>query len=344
MIFVEKSALGLPLTALLEREGADMTIIDDGFPVEDKKSNIVLTARKDNFVRPCPGTGIYRCCNYHVADIMQGCPFDCAYCILQAYLPHRHIRVSADIASVREAMLAAVKKGKRRVGTGELSDSLALDGLVPLSRILMPVAAETDNIQFEFKTKSDRVENLLNMRPVNAVVSWSLNPQEIIDKEEPLTAPLARRLEAARACSRHGYRLGFHFDPLIMTENFRELYSGLIERLTDSVAEGSVEFISVSTFRCPPELLDCIRRRKTPSSLPLGDFIRGLDGKARYFKAVRAEMLRFVLDRLRKCWKKAFIYFCMEHESLWEKLLAGDPGDRESFEALFPFYRSRIIS
>ena len=339
MIFVEKSALGLPLTSLLEKEGADMTVIDDFFPVEDKKSNIVLTARKDNFVHACPGTTIYRCCNYHVADIMQGCPFDCAYCILQAYLPHKHIRVSADTGAVREAILGAIKNGKRRIGTGELSDSLALDNIIPLSKILMPIAAESDNIQFEFKTKSDRVENLLQMKPINAVVSWSLNPQEIIYKEEPFTASLSRRLSAARACFLHGYKLGFHFDPLIMTENFNDLYAGLIDLLAETVDETSVEFISVSTFRCPPELLHCMRTRKMPSSILKGDFIRALDGKARYFKSVRAEMLRFVVDRIRKHWKKVFIYLCMEHQSLWEKLLFTDPGDRESFEALFPCYK-----
>ena len=338
MIFVEKDALKLPLTTLLEKEGVNMTVIEKGFPVEDKKSNIVVTAGRDNFFHPCPGTNVYRCCNYHVADIMQGCPFDCSYCILQAYLPHKHIRVSADINAVREHILQGVQKGRQRVGTGELADSLALDKIIPLSKVLMPIAASTDNIQFEFKTKSDCVDNLLMMPPKNAIVSWSLNPQEIIDKEEPLTASLERRLKAALHCTEHGYKVGFHFDPLIMTDNFQSIYGNLFNMLTDTIDEKDVEFISISTFRCPHELLDCIRRRSKPSVILKGDFIKGLDGKVRYFKALRVKMLRFAVESIRKRWKNAFIYFCMEHETLWEKLLDTDPGEREEFEKLFPFY------
>ena len=87
MIYVEKSAQSLPLTQMVAKDN-NIEVIDDGAEIEDKKSNVVISNHKDNFVHRCPATNIYRCCNYHVVDIMQGCPFDCAYCILQLYLPH----------------------------------------------------------------------------------------------------------------------------------------------------------------------------------------------------------------------------------------------------------------
>lgn len=338
MIFVEKSALNLPLTKLLEKEGANLNIIDDGYAVEDKKSNIVVTGQRDNFLHPCPGTNVYRCCNYHVVDIMQGCPFDCSYCILQYYLPHKYIKVSSDIDSVKSDILSGVKNNKQRIGTGELADSLALDNVIPLSKLLIPIANNNDNIQLEFKTKSDNVSNLLNSNPKNVVVSWSLNPQEIISTEEPLTASLDRRLNAALNCVTHGYKVSFHFDPLILTDDFEKLYGNLIEKLTSIIPESSVEFISISTFRCPNDLLNSIRQRKSPSVLLKGDYIKGLDGKVRYYKALRGKMLRFAVENIRKNWRKAFIYFCMEHETLWQSIMNYDAGDRETFEKLFPFY------
>lgn len=338
MIYVEKSALNLPLTEIVTRLSAGVEIIDDGQEIEDKKTNIVLTARHDNFAHPCPGTNIYRCCNYYVADIMQGCPFDCSYCILQAYLPHKHIRVSADIDGFCTSIKNVAVSAKRRIGTGELADSLALDHIVPLSTLLSPIANDNPNIQLEYKTKSAQINNLLNLNPRNVVVSWSLNPNEIISQEEPLTAPLARRLEAAKQLSECGYKVGFHFDPMIFCDDFEKLYGKLIDELTHMIPETSVEFISVSTFRCPPELIDAIRARAVESILTKGDFVRGLDGKVRYFKALRAGMIKFALQRLRLNWKKPFIYLCMEHESLWDKFIGYDPGDREKFEAFFPFY------
>ncbi len=338
MIYVEKSALKLPLTEIVSKEH-NITVIEDMEEIEDKKSNIVISSHKDNFVHRCPATNIYRCCNYHVVDIMQGCPFDCAYCILQLYLPHKHIRVAGNTDNVLLDIQKSIQHEKRRIGSGELSDSLALDKTIPLSKIIVPFVNKQDNILFEFKTKSDVIDNLLNLNPKNVMVSWSLNPQEIISQEEPLTAGLERRLQAAKQVSEYGYKVGFHFDPLIMVDNFEELYGSLIDKLTSYIKEESVEYISISTFRCPGELMNIIRQRKTPSVLTKGDFIKGIDGKTRYFKAERIKMIGYVTNKIKKEWKNVFIYYCMEHDTIWNKLLNFDPGEREEFEKYFPCYR-----
>ena len=339
MIYVEKSAENLSLTQIVAKEH-NIHIIDNSQQVEDKKSNIIISSHKDNFVHRCPATNIYRCCNYHVVDIMQGCPFDCAYCILQLYLPHKYIKVTGNTDLWLEDMKKATAHEKRRIGSGELSDSLAMDKTIPLSKIIVPYVNNLENILFEFKTKSDVIDNLLNLNPKNVMVSWSLNPAEIIEKEEPLTATLKRRLQAAKTISEYGYKVGFHFDPLIMVDKFEELYGSLIEELTSTIKEESVEYISISTFRCPSDLMNIIRERKSPSILTKGDFIKGIDGKTRYFKAERIKMIGFVTEKLKKEWKNVFIYYCMEHDSIWTKLLNYDPGEREDFEKHFPCYNN----
>ena len=171
------------------------------------------------------------------------------------------------------------------------------------------------------------------------MVSWSLNPASIIEQEEPFTASLKRRLKAAKAVSSYGYKVGFHFDPLIMMENFTSLYGELIDELTSQIDENMVEYISISTFRCPAELMNIIRQRKKPSILTKGDYIKGIDGKTRYFKAERIKMIEFATNRIRANWKKPFIYYCMEHSSIWDKILEYDPGEREDFEMYFPCYK-----
>ena len=50
-------------------------------------------------------------------------------------------------------------------------------------------------------------------------------------------------------------------------------------------------------------------------------------------------MIGFVTEKLKKQWKKPFIYYCMEHSSIWEKILNYDPGEREEFETYFPCYK-----
>lgn len=337
MIYVEKSAIDLPLTREVSKN-FNLEVIEDNAEVEDIKSNVIITNVVDNFVHQCPATQEHRCCNYHVVDIMQGCPFDCAYCILQLYLPHKNIRVTGNIDKVLDDIRLATKHQKKRIGSGELADSLAMDKTIPLSKFIVPLVNELDNIQFEFKTKSDVVDNLLELNPKNCLVSWSLNPEEIISQEEPYTATLERRLKAAENVIKHGYKVGFHFDPLIMHKDFEKIYGNLIENLTSRIDGKNVEYISISTFRCPADLMNEIRMRPKDSILTKGDFVRGIDGKVRYFKAERVKMISFVLNKIRKEWKDVFIYFCMEHDSVWSNLLGYDPGDREEFEKFFPTY------
>ena len=50
-------------------------------------------------------------------------------------------------------------------------------------------------------------------------------------------------------------------------------------------------------------------------------------------------MIEFATNRIRANWKKPFIYYCMEHASVWDKILEYDPGEREDFEMYFPCYK-----
>ena len=69
-----------------------------------------------------------------------------------------------------------------RVGTGEITDSLALEPLTGMVGALMPYFVEQPNVLLELKTKSDCVDSLLDFDPKGRiVVAWSMNPQRVID-------------------------------------------------------------------------------------------------------------------------------------------------------------------
>jgi spore photoproduct lyase len=175
---------------------------------------------------------------------------------------------------------------------------------------------------------------LLNLNPKNILLSWSLNP-EIHSSEEKGTAPVKERIEAARLCAEAGYRVAFHFDPLIYSEDFSACYGALLNILTEKIPEKSVDFISLSCFRGPHALFDKMRERPQISKLLKGDFVNGIDGKFRYFKALRMEMLGFMTASFAKLWPSVLTYYCMEHASVWQSLKGFDPGEREEFERMF---------
>lgn len=335
-IFIDKNAAESWPAVHAMKNCSDVEFLDNGESFPDSKNCIHITSGPNSFVHRCPATKTYRCCDYYVADVAEGCPFDCTYCILQSYLNHSYIKVYADFEGVRNDILTLPQDRFFRLGTGELSDSLAIDHIINFSGFIAETVNNADNLLFEFKTKSANIKNLLKINPKNMMVSWSLNPAEIISGEEHGAASLENRLKAAKICAGYGYKIGFHFDPLIYYPGFEEGYRQVIKMMREAVPENSVEYISVSTFRFIPELLDIVRGKFDRSLLLQSDYVKTLDGKMRYFKPLRVRMLDFFVTELKKEWKDVFVYFCMEHESVWKKILKYDPGEREDFEKYFP--------
>src|SRR5207247_9502446 len=102
------------------------------------------------------------------------------------------------------------------IASGQITDSLSLEPYIRLDREVVTFFAEQSNALLELKTKSGCVDGLLALDPKDrVVVSWSMNPQRVIDLDEHETASLEERLGAAHRCQESGYRLGFHFDSIV---------------------------------------------------------------------------------------------------------------------------------
>ncbi|MCF6238923.1 MAG: DNA photolyase, partial [Candidatus Marinimicrobia bacterium] len=127
------------------------------------KRHLFLCRNRGSFFKPCPGTREYRCCGYHVLNIGMNCPMDCVYCILQAYLNNPWLSVFVNI----DDMFAELDQALRaepdrifRIGTGEFTDSLALDSLTGLSSSLVEFIKKYPHAFLALKTKSAVIANL----------------------------------------------------------------------------------------------------------------------------------------------------------------------------------------
>ncbi len=49
-----------------------------------------------------------------------------------------------------------------------------------------------------------------------------------------------------------------------------------------------------------------------------GDFVRGIDGKMRYFRPLRTKMYQLVLSYLRRYISENRVYLCMESPEVWK--------------------------
>ena len=277
---------------------------------------------KGKFIKHCPCSPDAVSCGYYNMNLHRGCPFSCTYCILQSYLESKDPVFFSNTDQAREELRKAAGSLKHiRISTGELSDSLAYEGVNKYSEKIIEILKDFPEVVFEFKTKSANVENLVRKEPLkNVVVSWSLNPQRIIDLEEHNTASLDERLSAMKRVQDAGYKTGIHFDPIIITDNWKGLYRELISDILKSIVPEKIVWWSLGALRFPEELKEHIFKYRN-SKLFSGELIKGYDGKYRYFKPLRKELFTFVRDEIYKqVSPDTPLYLCMEDNEMWKDI------------------------
>jgi len=303
------------------------------------KRTLLLARFKGSFVKPCPGTAEMLCSHYAVLSPILNCPLECTYCMLQSYINRPAITVYTNVEDCLEELasyLLARPEGLARLGTGELADSLALEEATGWSERLVRYVAGQPNAILELKTKTTFVEPLLDLdHGGRTVVAWTLNPDEIVRREELKTAGLEERLEAAARVQAAGYLVAFHFDPLVHYPGWKAGYRAVVARLAEAIDPRGVAWVSLGGLRFLPGLKAVIKARFPKSRLPGGEFILGEDKKLRYLAPQRAAMYRAVAGWLREWDRDLLIYLCMERERLWEAALGEPPPDRAAVEKRF---------
>jgi spore photoproduct lyase len=288
-------------------------------------------------VRTCPGTPKHVCCGYRTIDLIEGCPLSCSYCILRGYLNNPGITVRGNTGAIIEEIDRAIALEKThllRFGTGELSDSLALDRRLDVSRPIVRFFGERKGALLELKSKWASIDHLRSCLNPYTVVSFSVAPQKIINEEEKRTSPLVKRLEALRKAQDWGCFVGLHLDPVIIYEGFERDYADLIDHIALIVDLKKVIWVSMGLLRFVPQLMSrFIGERR--HNLLWGELIRGEDGKFRYIKAERVKTYRMLWRLLREKEPGLFIYLCMERAGVWEQVGDTGVGTSEELTALF---------
>jgi len=296
-------------------------------PVRFGKQVLFLTCNKGAFIRDCPGTRGYVCCRYRILHIGTCCTMDCAYCILQAYFHPPVLQYFVNHADLITELKHSFDENRlSRLGTGEFTDSLIWENWSDLSTRLVAAFAGQNCSVLEFKTKTaaiDRLQGLAHNR--KTILAWSLNSERIIAREEQGTASLSARLRAAARAQAWGYPLAFHFDPLVIYDGCAEDYRRTIQQLFAAVEPDNIVWISLGTLRFMPALKPIIARRFPRSRIIYGEFVRGLDGKMRYFKPLRIELYRKLATWIRELAPQVCVYLCMEDEAVWQRCLGLQP-------------------
>jgi len=264
------------------------------------------------------------CCKpyYKLVPISNGCPYYCTYCYLafvyRKYAPF--IKININYATIFKQIHKAIAAagGKISFNIGEMLDSLALDHVTNLSTILIPFFADFSRGFLMLLTKSSNINNLLTIKPnPQTVVSWSLNSQQIIQTHELGTANLSERINAARLCQNHGYRIRLRIDPGIFYPEWEIGYADLIKQALTVIRP---ENITLGMLRLLPGHLRLAKQAYSNRAAGLlnYEFVKdGSDGKLRFPPKQRIEFYSFLIDTIRSFDKNVSISLCRETPEIW---------------------------
>ncbi|MGD0114901.1 MAG: radical SAM protein [Dehalococcoidia bacterium] len=261
------------------------------------------------------------CGAFHAISYYIGCPYHCSYCYLQTTFrgqvqPVAYTNRAKLLAEV-DAWLA--QPGSLRLNAGELMDSLALDGVIPLVDDLVPRFAAQDRHKLLLVTKSANIGNLLKHDPRGQViVAFSVNAPAVSAAYERGPPDPLRRVEAAARVKEAGYHLTLRLDPMIPIEGWRDAYSRFLEEACRVVTPDQWTLGSLRYFTSLPMWSKKVGR--DPSVFRFaGEWTPG-DRRRRIPLPLRTEMYGMAMEVIRQHHGSVPIHLCKETVALHRRL------------------------
>ena len=266
------------------------------------------------------------CPNYWHFSPYGFCPYGCHYCYLAGTPGVRFsptVKVFLNLAEI----LARVDRVATRLAEptafylGKLQDGLALDPLTGYSRALVPFFAAHRYARMTLLTKSASVENLLGLdHRGHTILSWSLNPPEVIAAFEAGTPSLVRRIEAMKQCADAGYPIRAVIMPIIPVAAWKDVYARFLEQLLTAATLDRITLGGICSYGAARGLM---QRRLGRSNVISNAFDpRGVssDGRLRYPQRLRIELYRHMIRVIRGCAPALEVGLCLEERSVFRAL------------------------
>jgi len=264
-----------------------------------------------------------------------GCFYQCDWCYMK--LTYRaafpFITVRAQYDKIKEQLHKKLSQTEAPVifNSGELADSLSMEHLTRAAREFIPWLANTENGYLFMLTKSDNVDDILNLPHNNrTIIAWSMNNEQVSKKFEIGAPPLGRRLKAAQKAQKAGYLVRIRLDPIVPIDGWREEYTDTIKKIFEKVTP---ERITLGTLRFEagfynmrntifttgpdlPEYLDNMEPMFPPKKFRSAK--KPKSGKYSFPEKQRIGIFKFIIQEIRKH-SDCTIALCKESKKVWKK-------------------------
>jgi spore photoproduct lyase len=267
------------------------------------------------------------CPNYWHFSPYGFCPYGCHYCYL-AGTPGVWFSPTVKVYVNLPEILAEIDRVARRLDeptafyVGKLQDGLALESLTGYSRRLVPFFAAHPAARMIVLTKSAGVDNLLGLdHRGHTILSWSLNPPEVVRQFEANTPPVAARMEAMERCAAAGYPARAVIMPLIPVADWRGVYERFVDGLLAAVPLARITLGGICSYAHARRLMDAKLGSANLISRLLDEHGEtSPDGRSRYAEPLRVEMYDHLIGAIRRQRADLEIALCLEERRVFEAL------------------------
>ena len=267
------------------------------------KRNLIIGIRKTHkYVEN------HKVSDYLVPYTSSGCTAMCMYCYLVCnYNKCSYLRLFVN----REYMLEKIRK------TADKSDKNLVFEIGSNSDLILENSI-TGNLEWTienfknskkgkitFPTKFDMVDPILDLEHNGKVIiRMSLNPEEIINKVEFGTSRLKNRIEAINKLVEAGYKVGILIAPVILVENWKELYENLLKEMMNNLSIKTKKQVFFEIiFMTYSYVHNAINHEAFPNAIELynKDQMTGRGrGKYAYKTELKEETKKYLLELMKK--------------------------------------------
>lgn len=287
---------------------------------------LYLKHHKGSFLKTFPrhpwyegGGGVY----YNLI-IGYNCYGSCQYCFIQTIfhdaLPTMY--VNADDMT-RELRAFLENDPSAWISTGEYIDSLQIDAATRYTERVMDVMQDFPRATLELRTKSGRVDHLPANPRAKVCVAYSISPRAVVERVEPSTASLQRRLEKARALYEKGYAIDVRIDPIIATPRFADDYRQLPDEIERVLGFDCVQRMFLGVLRFDDDLLKHMASSNAARHMLAAEYVRCPDGRYRPSRHARTAIYRDIVRAARRHRADLDITIMMEPGYVQATALAG---------------------
>ena len=305
--------LGKQLLENYEKQGVKLIPIENHNNIEEMrknpnsefanmKKNIIIGIRKTHKFVP----------NHKVSDFLvpytsSGCIAMCMYCYLVCnYNKCSYLRLFVNREQMLEKIIKVSNDSEKELTfeIGSNSD-LILENTITHNLEWTIQNFNSEKGYLAFPTKFDMVDPILNLNHNGKIiVRMSMNPQEIINKVEFGTSRLDNRIKAINKLKEAGYKVGILIAPIILVDNWKELYEKLIKKLSqelsDKVKKDAIFELIFMTYSYVHKM---INQEAFPNAINLfnQDIMTGRGrGKYTYKKEIREDAEIFLRETMKK--------------------------------------------